>query len=204
VAKKFLSLGAGGKLVIKSTDGKEEPIQRAVGNPCSVFLLVDCSSSMSEAKISQAKRGALAFGADALRKKYSVGLIRFAEEALLSCEPQNDIHKLQPAIEALSSSGSTNMTDAINLASSRLGLLTGLRAMVLVTDGQPDNAESALEAARDAKSRGIEIITVGTDDADKDFLSKLASRSDLAVKVDRLELGSGIAAAARMLPGPKD
>jgi len=53
-----------------------------------------------------------------------------------------------------------------------------------------------------AKERGIEIIAIGTDDADKDFLSRLASRSDLMVKVSRELLGQSIASAAKMLPGP--
>jgi hypothetical protein len=45
------------------------------------------------------------------------------------------------------------------------------------------------------------VITIGTDDADKDFLSRLASRAELSVKVSRDQLGQSIASAVKMLPG---
>ena len=73
--------------------------------------------------------------------------------------------------------------------------------MVVITDGMPDHEEKALDAARDAKERGIDIITVGTDDADRVFLEKLASRKDLVVVVKSEQLGEGITSAAGMLPG---
>ena len=50
------------------------------------------------------------------------------------------------------------------------------------------------------RAQGIDIIAFGTDDADRAFLEKIASRSDLAVKVSSAQLESGIAGAARMLP----
>jgi len=57
--------------------------------------------------------------------------------------------------------------------------------------------------AGEAKNAGIEIITIGTDDADEEFLRLLASRKELATKVIREQLGQAIADAAKMLPAPK-
>ena len=51
------------------------------------------------------------------------------------------------------------------------------------------------------KDREIDIITIGTEDADRIFLKELASRSDLSVMVSSDDLGSGIASTAKMLPG---
>lgn len=48
---------------------------------------------------------------------------------------------------------------------------------------------------------GIDIISIGTDDADREFLERLATRSDLSVIVPSDTLGQGIASSARMLPG---
>ena len=76
--------------------------------------------------------------------------------------------------------------------------------MVVVTDGLPDDATGALTAADRAKSTGIEVIAIGTDDANKDFLSKLASRASWAAKVEDVALGKQIACAAKLLPGPTD
>lgn len=46
----------------------------------------------------------------------------------------------------------------------------------------------------------IDIIAVGTDDADSSFLKKLASRNDLGIKVLRPKFEKGIIQAARSLP----
>jgi Ca-activated chloride channel family protein len=74
-----------------------------------------------------------------------------------------------------------------------------MRTLVVVTDGIPDNPPSVLDIAARAKASGVEIIAIGTDDADKDFLDKLASRSDLSVKASREMLAQSIASAAKML-----
>ena len=80
--------------------------------------------------------------------------------------------------------------------------------IVIATDGQPDNRSTASGAAEKAKKMGVDIIAVGTDDADSSFLKKLASRSDLGIKVTREHFGKGITQAAKSLPllksGPND
>ena len=197
--KKVLSLGNGGKLVLKSPNGKVEDITR--GALHCAYLVIDCSTSMVGTKLAEAKKGAMEFTKDALTKGYSVGLIQFASEAKLICEPETKISALHLYIEKLLAKGSTNMTEGIKLAMNKLGTRKGLNAMVVVTDGEPDDPNSALDVAHQAKAKGIDIIAIGTDDADRDFLSKLASRTDLAVMVSRDQLGQGIASAAKMLPG---
>ena len=42
--------------------------------------------------------------------------------------------------------------------------------------------------------------TIGTDDADRDFLGKLASKTELSVKVLSDRLKQGITSMAKMLP----
>lgn len=197
--KKILSLNSEGKLVLKGPDGSVKDIPR----PRSAFtyLVIDCSSSMSGNKLAQAKKGAIEFTNDALKKGYSIGLIQFASEAELLCEPKPEISTLRFYVEKLVASGSTNMTAAIQLAMESLNIKNGLRAMVVVTDGIPDDPKAALDASQQAKERGIDIIAIGTDDANKDFLIKLASRTELAVKVSSNQLGQSIASVAKMLPG---
>ena len=89
----------------------------------------------------------------------------------------------------------------VYLAIDKLGAQAGPRAIVVVTDGLPNNREEALAVAQEAKNGGIDIITIGTEDADKAFLAKLATRSGLSVVVSDEDLGRGIASTAKMLPG---
>lgn len=107
--KKVLSLGDGGKLVLKSPNGKVEDITRSALHYA--YLVIDCSTSMVGTKLAEAKKGAMEFTKDALTKGYSVGLIQFASEAKLICEPETKISALHLYIEKLLAKGSTNMYD---------------------------------------------------------------------------------------------
>lgn len=165
-----------------------------------VYLLLDCSGSMRGNKINQAKQGALSFAKDALFKGYLTGLIRFDSVALHLCDPQPRLSAIQRQLQQISAGGSTNMTEAIELAIQRLMVNKGTRVIVIATDGMPDNENSALQAAEQAKKKGIDIIAIGTDDANHTYLKKLASRTTLGIKVSREQFQRGIASAAESLP----
>jgi molecular chaperone DnaK len=199
--RKILSLGTDGKLVLKLPNGQLAPVFQPEVQLQSAFLLIDCSSSMSGRKLTQAQEGAMRFAEDALAKSYRIGLIQFASHAKLLCEPQTHVPIIASKVGRLVSGGSTNMTEGLTIAVEELSSAGGYRAIVVVTDGMPDNQESALEVARGAKEIGIDIIAIGTDDADRDFLSKLASRSDLAIHVPSGLLAQSMASAAKLLPG---
>ena len=116
-----------------------------------VYLVIDCSISMAGGKLIQARQGAIDFAGDALTKGYSVGLIQFATHAYQICDPQREIAQLRSYVEQVDGSGSTNMAAGIDLATQELGQEMASRAIVLVTDGHPDDRASALDAAGRAK-----------------------------------------------------
>ena len=166
-----------------------------------VFLMIDCSSSMWGDKIDQAKSGAMRFSDDAFRKGYKVGIISFAAQATLVMDTTSARRTLPRAMEKLEAVGSTNMTAGLALANARFGdATTGARAVLLVTDGFPDERETALEEARRLHRRGVRVITIGTDDADLDFLRKLSSHEGLSNYVPRDQLSMAMKSASRMLP----
>lgn len=169
----------------------------------SVYLVIDCSSSMAGGKTAQARKGAIDFAEEALAKRYAVGLISFAFKAAHICEPRQDLSHVRRNVPRLEPNGSTNMAGGIELAAVKLRGKPGPLAMVVITDGVPDDQNAALAAAENAKKSGIDVITVGTDDADRSFLQKLASRNDLVVVVKSEQLGKGITSAAGMLPDGK-
>ena len=95
------------------------------------------------------------------------------------------------------------MAKAINSANSLLKNISSTRVIVIVTDGVPNedgDPESTLKAASMAKKNGIDIIAIGTDDADYEFLKRIASRIDLAVKTTNVQLGKTIGESVIMLP----
>lgn len=167
-----------------------------------VYMVLDCSGSMAGYKIDQAKQGVLDFTKDAIRKEYLVGLIKFNTHATHLSEPTKDVSRLEAQMKSITASGSTNMAEAIRMAHESLKNLGGSRVMVIATDGQPDNVNDSLNEGKSAKRDGIEIITIGTDDAVQEFLKKLASRSDLGTKVSADMFAKAISSAHLLLPGP--
>ncbi len=168
-----------------------------------VYLVIDCSGSMAGYKLEQAKQGIVDFAADALKSGYGVGLISFDTKPAHICEPVRDIEILLPAVKVMRIGGSTNMAEAIKMAHVYLKHREGLRAIVIATDGQPDNAPAALKAAQEAKNEGIDFITIGTDDANQRFLEHLATRKELGTKVSQDMFAKAIASASNLLPPPR-
>jgi hypothetical protein len=95
---------------------------------------------------------------------------------------------------------------AIYLSSNLLKGLSGPKAIVIVTDGMPNSPgdpQSSLKAGEIAKSQQIDIIAIGTDDAAQDFLKKLATRSELGIKVSSEKFEQSITSAVKLLPGTR-
>jgi Mg-chelatase subunit ChlD len=168
-----------------------------------VYFLVDCSGSMTGQKMGQVKEGIMEFARDAIKKEYSVGLIKFDTSASRLCKPTSNIEELRVCLDSMNANGSTNMTAAITMACEQLGDTGDTRVMVIATDGRPDRSQSALQAGQTAKDDGIDIIAIGTDDADAAFLKKLATDAGLGKKVPREQLSTAIASAYLLLPDPK-
>jgi len=98
------------------------------------------------------------------------------------------------------------MINRINEISVLIVLQKSLQKLVLVTDGQPavpegylNPYEATLSAAESAKRNGIEIITIGTENADSDFLDRLATKKDLSIIVNTINLSRGIESASNLL-----
>jgi len=197
--RRLIGLGAGDELLLKAPGGVEVPLatQRTQGT---VYLLVDCSSSMGGPKLEEAQGGAKDFARQSVSKGYNVGLVSFHDHAQLVLHPTRDLHAIDRSVSSLEARGSTNMTGALELALDALLKLPGNRAAVLVSDGAPNDPASTKDAARRLAGAGVQIITVATTEADVAFLSSLATASDLALVVGPSQLRAGIAKTATALP----
>ena len=194
--RKLLTLNKEGKLSLRAADGLETEVRTS---PRNVLLLIDTSGSMAGAKIEQARKGAIDFAHSAITRSYSTALAIFADRAAMVCDPTADANIFAKKVARIDTGllgGTTDLAAGLILA----GKFRELAAVVVVTDGQSNDNNSALEGAATLKARGIDIICIGTDDADKDFLRRLATRSDLATHVSSKNLGAAITDASRFLP----
>jgi len=192
--KNLLTLNHDGRLALRS-GGVETVLESC--RTRNVLLLVDTSGSMSGDKIEQAKRGAAGFALSAQEKGYATGLAVFADRAAMITDPTDaaslirNIHGLRTGFVG----GSTYLANGLVLANK----FPDLSAVVIITDGAANDPRQALAAVQPLKARGIEILCIGTDDADQDFLAQLATRSDLAQHVTQDQMASAIADVSRLL-----
>jgi Mg-chelatase subunit ChlD len=194
--RKLLTLNKAGKLSLRDGAGAEREVLTRRHN---ALLLIDTSGSMAGAKIEQATSGAVDFAHSAIAQRYAMALAVFGDRAAMVCDPTTDAAHFESKIAKLRVGlvgTTTNLAAGLVLA----GKFAELAAVVIVTDGLSNDNAAALDAADSLKKRGVDIICIGTDDADARFLKALATRSDLATHVSSRELRSAISGASRLLP----
>jgi Mg-chelatase subunit ChlD len=195
ISMALLRLNDEGQLCLKSSDqncSAETPLIK------NVLLLIDTSGSMAGDKFSQATSGAVDFSRSATKGGYATGLAVFADRAAMVCDPtvQNAIFEQKvAAIHVGIVGGATNLASGLELAAK----FRVLSAVVVVTDGQPNSPNDALQSAAVLKEKGVEILCIGTDDADKAFLDRLATRKDLAIHVGAQNIRASIGQASQLL-----
>jgi len=147
----------------------------------SVVLVIDVSGSMEGSPLAEAKKAAKEFVKKSDLAHMSIGLVEFGSDAKKIIGAVQNAKKINRAIDQLSIYGSTNMRDGIRIAHSILKKAEEPRFIVLLTDGYPDDSAGAERAASEAKSKEIDIITIGTGTADRAYLKRLASSDENSV-----------------------
>ncbi|MEN8219796.1 MAG: Hsp70 family protein [Pseudomonadota bacterium] len=157
------------------------PQTEVVAVHISIFMVIDVSSSMRGAPLKEAKQAAKEFVKKSDLAHTSIGLIEFGCDAKMISAPTQNAKAINRAINKLNIHGSTNMTDGLKTAHAELKHGNEPRFIVLLTDGYPNNSSSAMQTARQICADGIELITIGTGGADKDFLKKLACSDENSI-----------------------
>ena len=156
--RKLLTLNKEGKLSLRAADGLETEVRTS---PRNVLLLIDTSGSMAGAKIEQARNGAIDFAHSAITRSYATALAVFADRAAMVCDPTADADIFAKKVARIDTGlvgGTTDLAAGLILAAK----FRELAAVVVVTDGQSNDNNAALEVAATLKARGIDIICIGT------------------------------------------
>ena len=161
-------------------------------SPVDVMLVLDISASMLDAnKIANAKRAAKAF-IDAMELSQSrVGLVAFNQDAGLHSPLTQDGAAVKTRIDALSPTGQTNISAAIDLAAGHLRSMRRevQQAMIVLTDGVNTvaGADPVPTAAGRAKADGVIVVTVCAGGECDPGLEPAASAPDLYFNVPKTE-----------------
>ena len=150
--------------------------------PMDIALAIDCSSSMSDKELKDAKEAAYRF-LDNIDPSSQVGLVSFGgddEDVEVEMNLTQDFDRLRQAIDALETRGRTPMAKAIALTKEEL-LISGenVNVLILLTDGYPNDEDATRAQADLAKAEEIQIIAIGVGDGvDSDYLEEIASTPD--------------------------
>jgi Mg-chelatase subunit ChlD len=140
------------------------------------------------------------FARSAAKRGYATGLSIFADRGAVVVDPQPDAEILSRKIAKLDVGvvgGGTNLLAGLVVVEK----YSELSAVVVVTDGQVMEPKATLVFAERLKSRGVQIICIGTDDADRAFLKELTTSDELAFHVASQDMGATIADSSRLLLG---
>lgn len=149
-----------------------------------------------------AKIEAIEFANKARAQRYLTGLVSFDDEAKIIRHPEEKI-PFTESVSVLEVGGSTNMAAGVFVASTTMQQAPGEKAMVIISDGLPNDEEKTIAAAKSAKLLGVRIITIGVPGANEAFLKKIASASDLATLTEFENLGDAMDKAVKLLPAPR-
>ena len=117
-----------------------------------------------------------------------IGLIAFTSQAYMLCPITTDLDALKSLSEQLKTNmlplAGTAISPTIKLAAQMLSPYNGIKALVLVTDGEdhnPQDIEAALTVAHEA---GIKIITVGIGTEEGELIP-IKTKNGIEYKKDR-------------------
>ena len=172
----------------------------AAPDPTRTYLLMDCSASMAGEPLFEAQRAARAFLERCDFTASEVGLISFSDQVALQCEATSNARKLLAALVRLEAEGTHEP-----LGRPRPGARATHQRRSPKVRGDPDRRLPRLDrggrrAGREkARGEGIEIVAIGTGDADRDYLRRLASTDEGSIFASRGELVGAFGHIARMI-----
>ncbi|QOJ78657.1 VWA domain-containing protein [Infirmifilum lucidum] len=152
------------------------------GSGVNVMLVVDVSGSMDDSfrgarKIDAAIDAAKTF-ISLLSPSDRAGIVKFSDSASLVAPLTGDKTALYQLLGTLTPEGMTAIGDGLKLALSELDKVSGVRAVVLLTDGKNNAGQyNPVDVAHEASAKNIPVFTLGfgeKGDIDEDLLKRIA------------------------------
>ena len=169
----FGIFGATGCLIAAAIFGEMWlSLTRRPPHPQTVVLLMDTSSSMWGGKLLEVQAAATGFVDRQNLTVNNVAIVEFADNSQVLTNFDADKTELKQAIANLTPSGGTNLAQGLKTVASLLRN-SNTPNILLFTDGQPNNPRASESIARQIRDTGINLVTVGTGDANSNYLTAL-------------------------------
>lgn len=218
-ARRFALLGAAGclagavlgelLLAVTGSGAKPTPSQ-------AVCLLIDCSGSMTNgedgsppgAKLKEVKAAATGFVERHSKGDSLIAVVGFGRAVHRAASLTTDAEPLHRAIIRLSDGGSTAMDQGLEAGADELGQMPKEwrdekipKAILLFTDGQPDDKEATLKAAEECRGKDLRIVAIGAGDSEDEFLAQVTGDAKTVFHTDTGDFDQGFKQAEKVIYG---
>lgn len=153
-------------------------IQQSLGGV--VLLCIDVSGSMSGRPLASAVRGAKKFADEAITAHYEVGVILWNHAIASSIEPTRTLKPVLKFLDRATSSGGTDINDALEAAHTLLRRRSPRldRVVAIFGDGDLGNRTRAIAKAAAMRAEDIRILTLGLGDASARALDEISTEAN--------------------------
>jgi Ca-activated chloride channel family protein len=167
--------------------------------PRSICLVIDSSGSMKGSKLAEVQSAARNFVTRQDLTRNRIGAVQFASDAKLAVPITSDRGQVESAIVQMHADGSTAMNLGLEVTEEALSTASSPRHILLFTDGKATWPSVALSAARRIRHRGIQIVAIGTGDADHAFLTQVTGSPGLVLWATSGQFEDAFRAAERLI-----
>ena len=145
--------------------------------PIDIVLMLDSSGSMYDQ---------MGKATNACRKLINEMIDLSVSSPHMLCHLTNDAKALTKKLDEIDSSGSTEMIEALRMASNELENSTRKKIALFVTDGYPDQKLSTVSYARGLIDKGLKIIAIGVGkNFNKKFLDDMVGERNSFTRLTR-------------------
>lgn len=139
----------------------------------SLCFVVDTSGSMAGDPIANVRTAIGSFVRD-MEADRELSLVTFESDASIRVPITTDKSAVQMVVNMLSEGGGTNIDAGIQAGVKALESATGLKTMMMLTDGQSD---VNMQIVEDAKKAGVTIYTIGFGSVNDALLKEIAEET---------------------------
>lgn len=172
-----------------------------------IYLAIDVSGSMYSA-MNEVERAANTFVNDMDVTCSKIGVLVFGDQVQIACQPTNNIKTIKSAIQDATQFkfpvGSGTGGRPLEYLNNNFGSLDEKNYIVVLTDGEWWKAAEEITSSQKVKQKGIDIVALGFADADREFLRKIASSDETALKTDLNSLTGAFSTIAQAITEGND
>lgn len=164
-------------------------------------MLVDSSGSMTGGKLEEVMNAATIFAGSQDLSQHLLAVVDFDSAARQITPLTHDLANIENALSQMDARGGTAMGDGLRVAQKTLSKSDRRNHILLFTDGKPNSQETALAMAYRVRAINIQIVAIGTGDADRSFLSSLTGDPNLVLWASAGRFDEAFRRADRLIHG---